>query len=97
VLGFGAYTWLLRVTDAAKVGTYGFVNPVVALCLAWAVGDEPFSFQTVIAGMIVLAGVVLIWLASSRSEPSPAAQSVRQSAPPHESARAFFSHRRGIP
>jgi len=48
VLGFGAYTWLLRVSTPAAVGTYAFVNPVVALALAWAVGDEPFSVRTIV-------------------------------------------------
>lgn len=71
VLGFGAYTWLLRVTTPAAVGTYGFVNPVVALMLAWMVGDEPFSIRTVVAGAIVLAAVVLIWRASGRSGGEP--------------------------
>ncbi len=60
VLGFGAYTWLIRVTTPAAVGTYGFVNPVVALGLAWAVGDEPFSARTVAAGLTVLGAVLLI-------------------------------------
>jgi drug/metabolite transporter (DMT)-like permease len=61
VLGFGAYTWLLRITTPAAVGTYAFVNPVVALALAWAVGDEPFSARTVAAGLTVLGAVLLIW------------------------------------
>jgi drug/metabolite transporter (DMT)-like permease len=61
VLGFGAYTWLLQVTTPAAVGTHAFVNPVVALCLAWAMGDEPFSARTVLAGAIVLGAVLLIW------------------------------------
>ena len=64
VIGFGAYTWLLRVATPAAVGTYAFVNPVVALALAWAVGDEPFSFRTIAAGAIVLSGVLLIWKSS---------------------------------
>ena len=68
VLGFGAYTWLLRVTTPAAVGTYAFVNPVVALALAWAVGDEPFSARTVGAGVTVLGAVVLIWSRSSRRQ-----------------------------
>jgi drug/metabolite transporter (DMT)-like permease len=66
VLGFGAYTWLLRVTTPAAVGTYAFVNPVVALALAWAVGDEPFAVRTVIAGAIVLTAVGLIWVSTAR-------------------------------
>ena len=69
VLGFGAYTWLLRVTTPAAVGTYAFVNPVVALALAWAVGDEPFSALTVVAGLTVLGAVVLIWSGSARRQP----------------------------
>ena len=60
VLGFGAYTWLLQVTTPAAVGTYAFVNPMVALALAWAMGDEPFSARTVAAGLTVLGAVLLI-------------------------------------
>jgi drug/metabolite transporter (DMT)-like permease len=66
VLGFGAYTWLLRVTTPAAVGTYAFVNPVVALGLAWAVGDEPFSIRTIVSGIMVLGAVLLIWKSSAR-------------------------------
>jgi drug/metabolite transporter (DMT)-like permease len=72
VLGFGAYTWLLRVTTPAAVGTYAFINPVVALALAWAVGDEPFSIRTIAAAITVLGAVVLIWRSSTRRQsPSP--------------------------
>lgn len=60
VLAFAAYTWLLRVTTAAAVGTYGFVNPVVALGLAWAVGDEVASGRTLIAAALVVGAVLLI-------------------------------------
>jgi drug/metabolite transporter (DMT)-like permease len=70
VLGFGAYTWLLRVSTPAAVGTYAFVNPVIALALAWAVGDEPFSVRTTVAAVTVLAAVVLIWK-DSATKPSP--------------------------
>jgi drug/metabolite transporter (DMT)-like permease len=66
VLGFGAYTWLLRVTTPAAVGTFAFVNPVVALALALAVGDEPFSARTIIAAIAVLGAVLLIWKSSDR-------------------------------
>jgi drug/metabolite transporter (DMT)-like permease len=70
VLGFGAYTWLLRVSTPAAVGTYAFVNPVFALGLAWALGDEPFSARTIVAAVTVLGAVLLIWK-SSASSPSP--------------------------
>ncbi len=66
VLGFGAYTWLLQATSTAAAGTYAFVNPMVALALAWLVGDEPFELRTVLAGIVVVAGVLLIWSSSAR-------------------------------
>jgi hypothetical protein len=53
------------VTTPAAVGTYAFVNPVVALALAWLAGDEPFALRTVVAGAIVLSGVLLIWRSSA--------------------------------
>jgi len=58
VLGFGAYTWLLRVTSAAAVSTYAFVNPVIALGLAWAVGDGELSPRTGVAAVLVVGAVV---------------------------------------
>jgi drug/metabolite transporter (DMT)-like permease len=64
VIGFGAYTWLLQVTTPAAVGTYAFVNPVVAVTLALIVGDEVFSIRTVVAGLLVLGAVLLIWRSS---------------------------------
>jgi drug/metabolite transporter (DMT)-like permease len=57
VLGFGAYTWLLRVTSSAAVSTYAFVNPVVALGLAWLVGDGDLSPRTGGAAALVVAAV----------------------------------------
>ena len=58
VLGFGAYTWLIRVTSLAAVSTYAFVNPVVALLLAWAVGDGELSARTAVAAALVVGAVM---------------------------------------
>ena len=60
VAGFGAYTWLLRVATPAAVGTYAFVNPVIAVALAWAVGDDTPSRLTAVAAALVLSAVVLL-------------------------------------
>jgi drug/metabolite transporter (DMT)-like permease len=61
VLGFAAYTWLMRVRTPATVGTYAFVNPVVAVALAWAAGDEAASPRTALALALVLGAVALTW------------------------------------
>ncbi|MBA3319320.1 MAG: EamA family transporter [Gemmatimonadales bacterium] len=58
VLGFGAYTWLLRVTSSAAVSTYAFVNPLIALGLAWAVGDGELSPRTGVAAVLVVGAVI---------------------------------------
>ena len=63
-LGFGAYTWLLRVTTPAAVGTYAFVNPVVALLLAWLVGDGELTARVLLGAGIVVGAVALTWAGS---------------------------------
>lgn len=59
VLGFGAYTWLMRVTTPAAASTYAFVNPVVALALGWATGDDVITGRTLTAAALVVGAVAL--------------------------------------
>lgn len=58
-LAFAAYTWLLREATAAAVGTYAFVNPLVAVGLAWAAGDGTPSWRTAFAAALVIGAVLL--------------------------------------
>jgi drug/metabolite transporter (DMT)-like permease len=70
IIGFTAYSWLLTVSTAAKVSTYAYVNPVVALALGWALADEPLTARTIVAAGVVLAGVALITFArAGRAKP----------------------------
>jgi drug/metabolite transporter (DMT)-like permease len=83
-LGFGAYTWLLRVTTPAAVGSYAFVNPVVALALAWLVGDGEPTGPVLAAAGIVVAAVALTWApggAASAARPRAAAPAPHHPAP----------------
>jgi drug/metabolite transporter (DMT)-like permease len=59
VLGFGAYTWLMRVATPAAASSYAFVNPVIALLLGWAAGDEVLTAATAIAAALVVGSVLL--------------------------------------
>lgn len=71
VLGFGAYTWLLQVSSPALVGSYAFVNPIVALAIGWLVGDDQITLRMLIAAALVIGAVVLTTLAApppSRSD-----------------------------
>ena len=63
LIGFTAYIWLLKVSTPAKVSTYAYVNPVVAVLLGWAFAGEPLSLRTVIAAGVIIAGVAMISIA----------------------------------
>ena len=60
LLGFTAYIWLLKVVPTTRVATYGYVNPVVAVLLGWAIGGEPFSARELLATCVIVGAVVLI-------------------------------------
>jgi len=66
LIAFSAYIWLLRVSTPARVSTYAYVNPVVALVLGWALADEPITPRIVLAAVIILAAVVAISLLGGR-------------------------------
>lgn len=78
-LAFAAYVWLLKVSTPAKVSTYAFVNPVVAVIVGWAFAGEALSARTVIAAAIIVTAVAVLTLAKGRqpkredvTQPSPA-------------------------
>jgi drug/metabolite transporter (DMT)-like permease len=60
LIAFSAYIWLLSVSTPARVGTYAYVNPVVALLLGWALAGEPLTFRSLVAAAIILGSVVVI-------------------------------------
>jgi len=67
LLGFTAFTWLLRVASPGRVATYAYVNPVVAVFLGWLLLSEPLGLRDLAAAGIIIAGVVLITTARART------------------------------
>jgi drug/metabolite transporter (DMT)-like permease len=63
LIGFTAYTYLLQVSTPAKVSTYAYVNPVVAVLLGWAFAGEQITARTLAAAAVILAGVAIITMA----------------------------------
>ena len=63
-VGFTAYVWLLRVAPISLVATYAYVNPIVAVCLGWALLGEEITVQMAAAGSLVVIAVALIVRAS---------------------------------
>lgn len=66
VIGFSAYTWLMRVESPAKVSTYAYVNPVVAVSLGWLLASEPVTLRTIVASAIIITSVIIINSSNNR-------------------------------
>src|SRR5881227_3230439 len=60
VVGYTAYIWLLRHCDPAKVATYAYVNPIVAVLLGTLFAGETVSGRTLIAAALIIASVAVI-------------------------------------
>jgi drug/metabolite transporter (DMT)-like permease len=80
LIGYTAYIWLLGVSTPARVGTYAYVNPVVALLLGWALADEPLTFRSLLAAAIILGSVVVITTETGRDTPARGAATRRSGA-----------------
>lgn len=63
LIGFSTFSWLMKHSTPAKVSTYAYVNPVVAVFLGWFVLHETVSPRIFVAAAIIIAGVALITVA----------------------------------
>jgi drug/metabolite transporter (DMT)-like permease len=68
IVAFTAYVWLLRVSTPARVSTYAYVNPVVAVLLGFALAGEPLTPRMIVAAAVIVSGVALITLAPRSAE-----------------------------
>jgi drug/metabolite transporter (DMT)-like permease len=59
-IGFTAYVYILKKSSATRVGTYAFVNPVVALFLGWLAIGETIVLRTALAAAVILTAVLLV-------------------------------------
>jgi drug/metabolite transporter (DMT)-like permease len=66
LVAYMAYVWLLSIRPASLVGTYAYVNPVVAVFLGWLIADEHVSSQKIIGLFIVIAGLVIVNLSKEK-------------------------------
>jgi len=60
IIGFTAYVWLLHHESPTKVGTYAYVNPVVAVLVGYFLGGEMLGLRTILGTLLILIGVVVI-------------------------------------
>ena len=68
IVGYSAYGYALRHASATMVGTYAYVNPVIAVLLGWLILDERVTGRMAVAIGLILAAVV--WIQFSHRAPS---------------------------
>jgi drug/metabolite transporter (DMT)-like permease len=60
IVGYTAYMWLLRHCEPAKVATYAYVNPIVAVLLGAAFAGEKLTARSLIAATLIIGSVALV-------------------------------------
>src|SRR5579864_1024878 len=68
IIGFTAYVWLLHHESPTKVGTYAYVNPLVAVLVGYFLGGEALGLRTVLGTLFVLISVVVITTTPARKK-----------------------------
>ncbi len=66
IIAFTAYVWLIHHESPTKVGTYAYVNPVVAVALGYFLGGETVGPRTLLGTILVLVSVVVITTTPAR-------------------------------
>ena len=68
LVAFPAYVWLLEHSTPAKVSTYAYVNPVVAMFLGWAILKEPLNLRIIIAAVVIIGAVAIITIGKTTAD-----------------------------
>src|SRR3989441_8235729 len=66
LVGFSSYVWLLTKTTTARVSTYAYVNPVVAVFLGYFLANEQLTVRSLLASSVIVIAVVVITTYKSR-------------------------------
>ena len=83
IIGFTAYVWLIHHESPTKVGTYAYVNPLVAVVVGYFLGGETLGLRTILGTLFVLTSVVVI--TSTKAERSATRLPVADTANAEES------------
>ena len=71
IVGFTAYVWLIHHESPTKVGTYAYVNPVVAVIVGYFLGGETVGPRTLFGTLLVLVSVIVITTTSAKKPVAP--------------------------
>jgi drug/metabolite transporter (DMT)-like permease len=71
IIGFTAYVWLIDHESPTRVGTYAYVNPVVAVLLGYFLGGEALGLRTILGTLFVLISVLVITTTPGKRPEAP--------------------------
>jgi drug/metabolite transporter (DMT)-like permease len=71
IVAFTAYVWLIHHESPTKVGTYAYVNPVIAVVLGYFLGGETLGARTILGTFLVLVSVVVITTTPKEAKSTP--------------------------
>ena len=75
LIAFTAYVWLIHHESPTKVGTYAYVNPLVAVVIGYFLGGESLGARTIAGTFLILISVVVI---TTTSKPAKSAELMRE-------------------
>ena len=92
LIGFTTFVWLMKHSTPARVSTYAYVNPIVAVFLGWMFAHEPVGPRMFVAAAIIVTGVAIITATRSKKTPVPPGESLDASATLEIANEATKSH-----
>ena len=66
LVGFTTFVWLMKHCTPARVSTFAYVNPIVAVFLGWTMAHETVGPRMLAAAAIIIAGVAIITASKSK-------------------------------
>ena len=80
VLAYSAYVFALAHMRTTHASLYAYVNPVVAVFLGWLILDEPMTWLSIVAMVVILGGVALVQSNGWRKKPRAVEEPAREAA-----------------
>ena len=89
LVGFTAYSWLLKNAQPAMVATYAYVNPIIAVLLGWLIAGESFTGQMLLGAGVIVGSVVLITSENKDGDDSEEKIEIHHSQSPKENCPTY--------
>jgi drug/metabolite transporter (DMT)-like permease len=80
LIAYSAYVFALAHMRTTHASLYAYVNPVVAVFLGWLILNEPLTWLSVLAMIVILAGVALVQTSGRKARAAAPATEVKRAA-----------------